>query len=351
MTKNSFRLVHRRLASISPVSVTTLIAMTGVLVSVLIGCKPPTNAVTVYCSVDEPFARQIFDAFEKRSGIRIRPVFDSEAGKTTALVNRIRAERDRPRADVLFSGELFNTILLGDEGLLEVYNPSTIADVPDRFRDPQHRWTAIGLRGRVLAFATDRVAAGDLPTHWRQLAQPRFAKRLAIANPLFGTTRGHVAAMVALWGDAETRKYLSDLSNGGVLVVDGNSAAVRAVIDGRADYCMTDTDDVWVAQRDGAPISVRYLDMGGGGTLWIPSSIAMIKGARNRVLAGKLIDYLASAEVEQMLARSRSRNIPVRPRLRRSLVLPDPIETRIDYIDIAAAIDSSTRIVKDILLK
>ena len=61
----------------------------------LIGaCAPDTARVTVYCSVDEEFARQVLDAFTQETGIVVRPVFDSEAGKTTGLVNRIRAEND-----------------------------------------------------------------------------------------------------------------------------------------------------------------------------------------------------------------------------------------------------------------
>ncbi len=315
-------------------------------------CSPsPDNALVVYCSVDERFAQQVLDEFQARTGITARAVFDTEAGKTTGLVNRIRAERDRPRADVLFSSELFNTMRLADDGLLEPFDAPSAADIPGQFRDPQRRWTAIGARGRVLAYAPERVPRRQLPDTWEQLAQPEHASRLAFANPLFGTTKGHVAAMFALWGDERATVYLKNLRANGALLVDGNSSAVRAVIDGRADMCMTDTDDVWVARRDGASLDLKYLDMGDGGTLWIPSSVAVIKNARHPKLAKRLADFLVSADTERTLADSLSRNIPVRPALRRALNLTTPDASRLPFSEIAAKLDSSTAVVRDTLLR
>ena len=100
----------------------------------LCGCSEDVETVVVYCSVDEQFARAVLKEFERRTRVRALTVFDSEAGKTTGLVNRIRAERGRPRADVLFSGEVFNTILLAQEGLLASYDPPTAADIPRHLR-------------------------------------------------------------------------------------------------------------------------------------------------------------------------------------------------------------------------
>ena len=55
--------------------------------------------VIAYVSVDDALARGMLAACTAATGIAIDPVFDSEVSKTTGLENRIRAERDRPRAD------------------------------------------------------------------------------------------------------------------------------------------------------------------------------------------------------------------------------------------------------------
>ena len=220
------------------------------------------DEVVVYCSVDEEFGRQVFARYQELTGVEAKVVFDSEAGKTTGLLRKLEQEASRPRADVFWSSELFGTIMLARKGLLASYDSPAAADVPSPYRDPERRWTAFGLRARVIAFDPTRVDAATLPTTWEELAEPKWASQVAIANPLFGTTRGHVAAMFALWGQERGTAYLTALRDEGAQIVDGNSAAVRAVIAGKVNIALTDTDDVWVAQRAGASMDLRYLDLG-----------------------------------------------------------------------------------------
>ncbi|MCH7704429.1 MAG: extracellular solute-binding protein [Planctomycetes bacterium] len=346
--------IHIRLA----VSVAWLatIGLGGASVARLAGCKranpgDESASVRLYYSVDEGFARAVLERFTSETGIKIAAIPDSEAGKTTGLVNRIRAEANRPHADVFWSSELFNTMLLAREGMFEPYDPPTAADVPARFKDEGRRWTATALRGRVIAFDPSRMGDTPIPTTWEQLAEADIAPHVAFANPLFGTTRGHVAAMFAAWGKERGRAFLTGLRGNGALMVDGNSAAVRAVIAGRAKIAMTDTDDVWVAQGSGAILTARYLDMGDGGTLLIPCSVALIKGGSNAAAARKLVDYLVSADVERALALSDSRNVPVREPLRRELDVTLPPATSIPFDEIADAMDESAAAVREILIR
>ena len=307
--------------------------------------------MVVYCAVDETFGRQLFKQFEEQTGVKVEAVFDTEAGKTTGLVKRIRVEASDPRADVFFSGGVFQTILLGRDGLLDAYESPAAKDIPPRYKDEQGRWTAIGLRARVLAFDSDRVSAGELPTRWDQLSQPEYARRLAFANPLFGTTRAHIAAVFALHGEEKGRAFLVALRDGGARMVDGNSTAVRAVIAGRVDMCMTDSDDVRVARKQKPSLEQRYLDLGDGGTLLIPSSVAVVKNGPNPAAARKLVDFLVSAEAERMLALSESGNIPVREELRKELNLELPPSTDLPYERIAEAMEPAAAAVREILIR
>ena len=81
----------------------------------------PQNVVVLYCSVDQTAAEPVIAEFEKVSGVKVLVRFDSEATKTVGLAQKIRAEASKPLADVFWSNEIFNTILLKNEGLLEPY--------------------------------------------------------------------------------------------------------------------------------------------------------------------------------------------------------------------------------------
>ncbi len=336
-------------------SIAPVLLVAGALLVVFaaagVGCKEAPERIVLYTSVDEAFARQIIERFGQATDLEVEMLTDSEAGKTTGLVKRIRIEAAGPRADVFWSSELFNTILLARAGLLEPYNPPTAADIPPRYRSSKHHWTAIGLRARVLAFDPEKTPPGELPTHWEMLAEPQHASRLSLANPLFGTTHGHVAAMFALWGEERARDFLTHLRDGGVRIAAGNSSAVRDVIAGRTAICATDTDDVWVAQRQGASLDLRYLDMGDGGTLLIPTSVGIVAGCKHPEHARKLVDFLVSAEVERLLARTASRNIPVRPALRAELNLELPPETQVPFEQVADQMAASAAAVREILIR
>ncbi len=286
----------------------------------LAGCGGEAEqTVVVYTSVDPPFARQVFAEFEKETGIRVKPLFDPESNKTMGLVQQLLREKNRPRADVWWSGEWFGTLRLAEAGVLAEYESPVAADLPARFRDPAGLWTAFAARPRVLVYNTKHVARADLPTGIDELTAAPWKGRLTMANPKAGTTRGWAAAMIALKGREAGRRLLENLRASCPVISAGNSDVVRLVARAATPQDivvgLTDADDVWVRKGQGEPVDMIYLDQGDGaiGTLLIPNSVAVVRGGPHADAARRLIDFLVSAKVETMLAESRSRNVPLRP--------------------------------------
>lgn len=317
-----------------------------------------TPSIVIYCSVDTAIAEPILAAFEKRSGIKVHTIFDTEAGKTTGLINRLMAERARPRADVWWSSEVFGTIQLAQRGVLAKYESAAATDIPSSFRDPDNRWIAVGLRGRVIAYDPKRIKKEELPRSWSGLADPKYRGRFQMADPRFGTTRGHMAVLLSLWGQPEMEKFYQALRANECKLADGNAKAVLNLTRGLADFVATDTDDVLLAQARGDAIEMIYPDLeapGGNlknsGGLWIPCSVGLVKDAPNPGEGGKLIDYLISAEVEELLFSSESHNVPVRPQLREKLKAAMPNRASVDYAAAAKLLDLSDKLVRDMLLQ
>lgn len=314
--------------------------------------------VVVYCSVDVAFAEPILAAFQDRTGIRVHQVFDTEAGKTTGLVNKLLAEKARPRADVWWSSEIFGTMQLDSQGVLAPYVSPIAAQLPEMYRSEDGHWSAIGLRGRVIAYDPRRSKPEDLPQRWCDLADPKFKGRFRIADPRFGTTRGHMAVLLSLWGREAMEAFYTGLLANECKLADGNAQAVLLLSRGVTEFVATDTDDVIVAQERGDSVEMIYPDLdapGDGprvpGTLWIPCSVGSVRGGPHPETGKRLIDYLISEEVEAHLHRSASRNVPVRPALREKLGAAAPKEAAVDYAAAAAQLDLSDQLVRDMLLK
>ena len=320
------------------------ILMLAACTSVITGCRGDDRpSVVLYVSADDYVAREVVQAFETQTGIRVMMVGDIESKKTTGLVERLRAEKDDPQADVFWSSELFMTIELADEGVLEPYESEATRDWPEMFRDPDRRWYGFAARGRVIVYSPNRVPAEEVPRTWMALTNDRFRGRLVMADPRFGTTGGHLAAMKAYWDRNVMPGYYAAFLEGLAenqtrLLASGNAGVVEAVARGEADVGMTDTDDVWAAQARGLEVDLVYpshsaeADEAGVGTLLIPNTVARVAGGPNPEAAGRLIDFLLSEQVERLLAESVSHNVPLRPGLADDYpeyAIPDPL--RVDY--------------------
>ncbi|MFO0828784.1 MAG: extracellular solute-binding protein [Phycisphaerales bacterium] len=313
------------------------------------------EAVVVYVSADEAVARPLLASFTERTGIPVAPLFDTEATKTTGLAQRLRAEANRPRADVFWSSEIAQTIALTREGVFETMHSPALDSWPAAFRDPEGRWYAFAARARVIAYSTDRVSPDDVPKTWMALVRERWRGRVAMADPRFGTTRTHMGAMRAHWNATAMpgffAAWLDGLAENRVRVVtSGNSGVIEAIEAGEADVGMTDTDDVWAAQARGAHIGLVYPRhavedaMRGGGTLLIPNTVAVVRGTTHADSARALVEFLLSPDGERLLMRSDSRNIPLGPTLAdeaAALRPPDPLD-----IDWGAASDATDAAVK-----
>lgn len=317
----------------------------------LCGCERPVDVV-LYTSVDQEFAEQVIRAFEHQSGLRVAAVYDTEAGKTTGLLRRLQREAGAPRCDVWWSSEIFGTIELTRAGVFEPFEAPSAADIPAPWKDPRGHWIATAARARVLAYDPARIRRTDLPEDWRGILLRDWKGRLAVANPLFGTTRGHLAALFAHWGNDPAQNLLRRWAAGDVRLADGNSQTVSLLVAGQVDAALTDTDDVWVAQARGAQIDLIYPSLEPGQpAVWIPCSVAVVRGAPHPAAARRLADFLVSTAVEEQLARSASRNVPVREALRQKLLGGEVSPEAMDFDRVVDALPAATAAARDILLR
>ena len=280
----------------------------------LSGCtRGPGRYVILYCSVDQTTAEPVISAFEKKTGMQVLARFDTEATKTVGLVQLLRSQAGEPRADVFWSSEVFHTIKLAREGILAPFKPEDDHSRPRRYTDPEGRWFGFAGRARVVAFNRKRVPSAEAPESIEELLSARWKGRIAMADPAFGTTSGHVAALFAYYGRKKAVEILKGLVTNRVRLVDGNSTAVRLVANGVVDICLTDTDDVYAAQRNGWPVGMKLLRHRSGGPLLIPNTASLVASCPHPEAARLLMNFLLSPEVERILARSDSHNTPLLP--------------------------------------
>jgi iron(III) transport system substrate-binding protein len=269
------------------------------------------RSVTIYVSTDRVFSEPVLREYEERTGVRVHPVYDTEETKSTGLANRLIAEKERPQADVFWSNEPVRTLVLKSRGVLAPYRSPSAQGIPSALLDPEGYWTGFSARIRVIAYNTKLVKPDEAPRSVFDLAEPKWRGRVAMADPRFGSTSFHVAALYAMAGDEKMDDFFRRLKANGVRVVDGNSVVRDLVARGEVTVGLTDTDDVNVAIEDKQPIAMVLPDAAGLGVPVMPNMVSLIANAPHSDEGRQLIDYLLSADVERQLAQSEAVQIPV----------------------------------------
>src|ERR671911_2497622 len=291
----------------------------GILIALFgaVGCRGSEQSataqrtVTIYVSTDRVFSEPVLREYEKRTGVRVNAVYDTEETKSTGLANRLIAEQARPQADVFWSNEPVRTLVLKSRGVLTPYRSPTAEGIPPALVDREGYWTGFSARIRVIAYNTKLVKPEEAPRSVFDLADPKWRAQVAMADPRFGSTSFHVAALYALAGDQKMDDFFRRLKENGVRVVDGNSVVRDLVARGDVKVGLTDTDDVNVAIEDDQPIAMVLPDKHGLGVPVMPNMVSLIANGPHPEEARKLIDYLLSADVERHLAESEAVQIPL----------------------------------------
>ena len=162
-------------------------------------------------------------------------------------------------------------------------------------------WTGFAARARVLLVNTDLVDEAERPVSIRDLANPRWRGRTTIANPLFGTTTMHAAALFTVWGEETAKTFFDALMSNDVRIASSNGEVKRLVVSGEVAFGLTETDDAYSAVQEGAPVAIVYPDRDDLGTLVMPTVVVMLRGARHPEAARRLIDHLLTARTEEAL--------------------------------------------------
>ena len=273
------------------------------------GCTPKSgekaatksNRVVLYCSVDEVYAKPLIQKLEAQTGLQIDALFDTEATKTAGLANRIRAERNRTRADVFWSSALLQTLLMSEEKLLAPYDSASARDLPSQFREKD--WAGVGTRGRVLvhmptwSYRLPPQSQDVLSSAWEGM--PLFVN-LGISNPQFGTASDWSTALSSRRGAASTLDWFGKLKKNHVKILPGNGDVARQVADNVLTYGVTDSDDFLNQQRN-KKRSALFLTQ--KDNVLIPGAVSILQNAPNPENAKKLFDAIASAQNETNLTK------------------------------------------------
>jgi iron(III) transport system substrate-binding protein len=250
--------------------------------------------LVLYSARKEELMQPVVDGFSKATGVKVT-LKSGAAGELALLVEQ---EKAAPLGDVLFTTDAGTTESLREKALLEPYKAAAAEKVPAEFKAADGSWTGIVGRSRNIVYNTNLVKDADLPKSVAELTDPKWKGKLTMASIREGSVRLWLSSLVVQKGEDEAVKFVKALLDNGMKVLPNHTEVGKAVSRGEFPLGLTNHYYYTFEKRANQPVGLIYPDQGpnDAGTLVVPLSVAILKGAKHPQAARAFVDYALSPE-------------------------------------------------------
>lgn len=225
-------------------------------------------------------------------------------GQTGALTNRILAERDAVRADMVIGLAATSLITFKSLGLLLPYKPTGADRLRHLLRDADasYSWTGMDAYLGVICLHEDQARRERVsePSFWRDLLSPQWQGRLVMPDPV---TTGTGYLLVANWiqtmGEAQAWRFMDALDRNVVGYRAAASTPCEEVATGAFLIGMSYDMRAATLKEAGAPIRILVpLD----GVGWEVEATAIFGATKHAGIARRVADWVASPGANALYA-------------------------------------------------
>jgi iron(III) transport system substrate-binding protein len=261
------------------------------------------SQVTVYTAMENDQLGPYKQAFEAENPtVEIVWVRDS----TGVVTARFLAEKDNPRADIVWGLAASSMALFEAQGLLEPYTPPAAKDLKPIFKSGKNPETWVGMDAflAVVCFNTAEAAKAGAPkpATWNDLTNAAYKGKVVMPHPASsGTGYLTIAAWLQLMGEEKGWQFMDKLhDNIAVYTHSGSAPCVQAA---RGERLIGIGFDMRGASEKtkGAPLEVVIPAEGTG---WEMEAAGIVKGTKNLELAKKVADWVATKGANEIYAKT-----------------------------------------------
>jgi len=268
------------------------------------------DRLVIYTSHPASVYDPIVKEFEERTGVWVQV----ETGETWELLDRLEAEKDAPRCDLLFGGGVDS--LTARKELFAPYVSPLAEEIEDDFLCADGSWTPFSSLPVTLIYNPMLVRTNP-PEGWESLLDPVWKGRIAFADPtVSGTSYTALATMLqALPADGVLESFCRSL-DGRILPVASAvvDAVANAVAEGSCTIGVTTEPAALEAIRAGRDVTLLYPREG---TSAAADGMAVVRGCSHGENARRFIDFALGEDVQRHLVQKCQRRS-----VRRELFVP-----------------------------
>ncbi len=289
-----------------------LLCLSGLLISCSKSSNQSSRKLLIYTPHGQDLLRDFVARYQQQHG-EVEVLFLDMGSRQ--VLERVRAERNRPQADLWWGAAHTTFQTAADENLLAPYRPSWAEKVGAASKDTQDRWYGTYETPEVIVYNSEAVKPEEAPRDWDDLLDPKWRDKVLIRNPNPSDTMQVIFGSI-IWRfykdtgspqqgydwlrrlDANVHEYTAD----GTLLMQ--KLARREGL-----LSMWDMPDVRL-YKEKKNFPVDYV-IPASGTPVVTDGIAILRGAPNEEEARRFYEFVTTPESLIHAAQSYYR-IPVR---------------------------------------
>jgi iron(III) transport system substrate-binding protein len=257
------------------------------------------TTLTVYTAVEAEDLKKYAARFnEDHPDIEIKWVRDS----TGIVTAKLLAEKNNPKADVIWGLAATSLLLMKGEDMLEPYAPNGLDQLDAKFRDKADPPYWVGMDAWVAAICFNTVEAEKhnlpVPTSWEDLTKPEYKGHVAMPNPnSSGTGFLDVSSWLQMFGEDDGWKFMDALHENIDHYTHSGSKPCKQAARGEVTIGVSFAFRGAKSKAEGAPLEIIIPSEGIG---WDMEATAIVKGTQNADAAKTLVDWSITEKANEM---------------------------------------------------
>ena len=247
----------------------------------------------------------MFKKFTEQTGVEINVV----KGSADQLIQRLISEGENSPADILLTVDAGRLYRAKEAGVLQPIRSRVLyRNIPPALRDTDNQWFALTVRARVIVYSKERVASNDLSTY-EDLANSKWKGRIAVRSSSNIYNQSLMASLIETNGKKKALSWARAVRSNMARAPRGSDRdQARAVAAGIADIAIMNTYYIGKLASSNDPkdrevadkVAIFFPNQKGRGAHINVSGAGVTKSAKNKENAIKFIEFLSSAEAQDV---------------------------------------------------
>lgn len=265
------------------------------------------NVVNLYTDRHYDSDEKLYSTFTQETGIKVNIV----KGKSDELIERLKTEGADTEADLFITADAARLHSAKVNSLLQPVNsPVLNGNIPENLRDKENYWFGLTKRARVIVYAKDRVNPSELSTY-ADLTNPKWKGKILVRGADSVYNRSLIASFIETMGEENAKKWAAGIvANMARTPKGGDRDQAKAIAAGEGDIAIMNTYYFGLMLNSNDPeerkvaekLAVFFPDQNGKGAHINVSGAGVVKSAKNKENAIKLLEFLSGEKAQKAYA-------------------------------------------------